>query len=571
MRSRSLMRSLRPTVGGLAALSGPLCFTAAAQVPVVFSIDYRGPTIAVPAAFGGPPITEGDLLTPATAGPGALGPTALAAPVPPAILITAGPLGLGLPMYPGCVGHPPGIPCAVEVDALSFGTDPILPAGIPTPQGYYIFSVDKFARGIAGTALPPAVWTESGGGGGALATDACADGFVSLALPGAPVPLGPIGGNTGMIDGNGLVSATGFVYPGLGIFEPNLPLPVGPTPGDELDALDVNPPFPPLGGIGVLFSLDAAFVDPLTGVPNTGSAAANGFLPGMVLQTLAAGGPPLVWAIPPMLGLDLAGPATDDLDALAVRENGVPGYQPGLDLVLFSVRRGSAVIGMPDSILGIPIEPGDILVPPPAGGIATPGIWVPAERLGLLTKRTHGVAFGDDLDALDVGASTTAANIPAFCFGDGTGVTPCPCGNTGLPGRGCDNSFATGGAQLSAAGTTTPDTMVLTQTGELLTAFSIFLQGTTALNPAVTFGDGLRCVGGSLKRLYLKAAVAGTVSAPTGADPAITVRSAALGDPIPVGGVRFYQVYYRDPSPTFCPNPPGNTWNVGNAWAIVWL
>jgi hypothetical protein len=29
-------------------------------------------------------------------------------------------------------------------------------------------------------------------------------------------------------------------------------------------------------------------------------------------------------------------------------------------------------------------------------------------------------------------------------------------------------------------------------------------------------------------------------------------------------------VYYRDPIPTFCPNPPGGTFNVSNALRIDW-
>jgi hypothetical protein len=29
-------------------------------------------------------------------------------------------------------------------------------------------------------------------------------------------------------------------------------------------------------------------------------------------------------------------------------------------------------------------------------------------------------------------------------------------------------------------------------------------------------------------------------------------------------------VYYRDPSPTFCPAPAGNTWNVTHAVSLQW-
>ena len=160
---------------------------------------------------------------------------------------------------------------------------------------------------------------------------------------------------------------------------------------------------------------------------------------------------------------------------------------------------------------------------------------------------------------------TTLSGPTSFCFGDGSGGA-CPCGNSGGTGRGCDNSAATGGAHLAAAGTTTPDTMVLTSTGELPSAFTVFLQGTAQISPA-TYGDGLRCFAGVLKRLYFHNASSGTVSAPAGSDLPITQRSAQLGDPIPSGGTRYYMTYYRDPAPGFC--TPA-TFNGSNAVGIVW-
>jgi hypothetical protein len=156
------------------------------------------------------------------------------------------------------------------------------------------------------------------------------------------------------------------------------------------------------------------------------------------------------------------------------------------------------------------------------------------------------------------------------CLGDGTGPVPCPCNNTGLPGQGCDNSIGTGGATLTASGTTSPDTVVLTSSHELPSALSIFLQGTTLTPQPVPFGAGLRCVGGSLKRLYVKHAQFGVASAPAPGDPSITARSAALGDMILPGTMRSYFVYYRDPSLTFCPPPQGNTWNDSPAGTIQW-
>lgn len=160
------------------------------------------------------------------------------------------------------------------------------------------------------------------------------------------------------------------------------------------------------------------------------------------------------------------------------------------------------------------------------------------------------------------------APVQSFCAGDGS-LVPCPCANSGASGRGCENSFATGGSRLDAHGTTNPDTMVLNATGELPSALSIFLQGTLEIAPAA-FGDGLRCVGGALRRLYTKSAVGGAVSAPVLGDPSIQVRSAALGDTIAPGSPRVYQVYYRDASPSFCPAPAGKTWNVSNGVRVTW-
>ncbi len=122
---------------------------------------------------------------------------------------------------------------------------------------------------------------------------------------------------------------------------------------------------------------------------------------------------------------------------------------------------------------------------------------------------------------------------------------------------------------LTATGARHPDTVVLTSTSELPSALTIFIQGNAEVGP-LAFGDGLRCAGGTLKRLFAKAAVGGITSAPGAGDPSITARSAALGDPIAPGTTRYYQTYYRDPNSSFCPNPPGNTWNVSSGLSILW-
>jgi len=191
----------------------------------------------------------------------------------------------------------------------------------------------------------------------------------------------------------------------------------------------------------------------------------------------------------------------------------------------------------------------------PVAGTATLGLWKPGSP-------------GSMSVAMEVPGG--GAVINPFCFGDGTS-TACPCGNSGTVGHGCQNSMATGGSLLTGTGdpSLSADTLHFTATGELPSALSIVLQGNTPIGPAL-FGDGLRCAGGTLKRLYVKSASGGVVNAPQGADLSVSARSAALGDPIGGGTFRFYQVYYRDSNASFCPDPPGGTFNVSNGLTVAW-
>jgi hypothetical protein len=243
---------------------------------------------------------------------------------------------------------------------------------------------------------------------------------------------------------------------GLGLVEPNPPTPgLTMDPGDNLDALDVDTVgtaamFP------IFFSLDSAYIDPLEGPPaNSGSAAANGFISGAAVLMKAAPLAPIVgYAAPAALGLGLLGPpGSDDLDALAIWENGVPGFQPSpgpyawavaaapSDMLLFSVRRGSAVVGAPDSFFGSPISEGDILMPPMAGGVSPfPAIFIAAENIGLATLRaTPGLLpfppFSDDLDALDVSADCNGDAVPDV-FSIAWGIAT-DCNGNGRPDS-CD-------------------------------------------------------------------------------------------------------------------------------------
>ena len=173
---------------------------------------------------------------------------------------------------------------------------------------------------------------------------------------------------------------------------------------------------------------------------------------------------------------------------------------------------------------------------------------------------------------VDIGAYEVPNTLYSFfCAGDGTLATACPCGNTATAGRGCLNSdLFSQGARLVATGTANPDTVVLTSSDMLATVTCVFLQGDQQNANGVVFGDGVRCVAGSLKRLYIKSASGGAASAPGGGDPSISTRSAALGDTIAPGSVRYYQVYYRDPDLAFCPAPQGNSWNVSSGVILQW-
>jgi hypothetical protein len=212
------------------------------------------------------------------------------------------------------------------------------------------------------------------------------------------------------------------------------------------------------------------------------------------------------------------------------------------------------------------------------GGLETPGS----------TAVVYGFGSFDGGRGLDLfpvgwfsvaGGSTPSSHISRWegchgpgvltCAGDGLALGVCPCSNSGQYLHGCENSAGTGGALLYSNGATSPDSVVLHTSGELPTALSMFLQGDSLLAP-VAFGDGLRCAGGMLKRLYAKSCVGGSASAPSATDPSITARSSQLGDTIPPGSTRAYQVYYRDPAPAFCAAPQGATWNITNAVVIHW-
>jgi len=144
------------------------------------------------------------------------------------------------------------------------------------------------------------------------------------------------------------------------------------------------------------------------------------------------------------------------------------------------------------------------------------------------------------------------------CCQPGIGLTTsCPCTNPpGARERGCNNKDATGGARLTAIGTASlsaplATTLVFTSTGQnnIGSQTSLLMQGKVLTN-GIPFGHGVKCFGAFL-RVYNHSGAPwigppGTFTAPIAPDLTIPMRSAAAGQPIPVGAPRYYQVYYRD-------------------------
>ena len=190
------------------------------------------------------------------------------------------------------------------------------------------------------------------------------------------------------------------------------------------------------------------------------------------------------------------------------------------------------------------------------------------------TSVAGGLDFDINGDRLFVGTGTgTAADSIVvlerefdYLVCDGTGVfAPCPCGNAGLAGRGCENSFATGGGRLQGSGdpVVSAGTYLLSVDGVPPVTSVLFFQGTTTpeSTPFVV-GDGLLCVSGQIIRLATKTTTNGTAQFPTAGDPLLHVKGQ-----IPASGAtRYYQAWYRNPV-AFC---TADTFNFTSAIRVTW-
>jgi hypothetical protein len=157
--------------------------------------------------------------------------------------------------------------------------------------------------------------------------------------------------------------------------------------------------------------------------------------------------------------------------------------------------------------------------------------------------------------------------IESVCSGHG-GASKCPCDTTGAEGHGCPNFTHASGAELRASGATSNDTIAFAADQLPPTTTCLVFQGNAYGYYPLFVGDGLRCATGTLKRLYTKTAVNGAITAPEAGDPSLRTLVQSHGDPLPSGAVRYYQTWYRDPSPSFCIS--NGFVNMSNGIRLVW-
>ena len=185
---------------------------------------------------------------------------------------------------------------------------------------------------------------------------------------------------------------------------------------------------------------------------------------------------------------------------------------------------------------------------------------VPNINIGAPAIASDGTLIVAGVDANVLAYRTTPSFQASFCFGDGSGAA-CPCGNYGAQGRGCASSVNAAGALLQGQGAArlSNDTFALRGTG-MPNAPVLYFQGTAQVQAA--FGDGLRCVAGTVVRLGTQANIAGASLYPSTGDLAISVR----GGVTQAGQVRHYQAWYRN-SAAFC---TASAFNLTNGVTATW-
>jgi hypothetical protein len=186
-------------------------------------------------------------------------------------------------------------------------------------------------------------------------------------------------------------------------------------------------------------------------------------------------------------------------------------------------------------------------------------VWTDARDAGVPYDGNYEIYYERNPSA---NATSTGAQ---FCAGDGAPPSaPCPCGNTGASGNGCASSVNAAGANLAADGVPSlaSDSVTLIATGTP-NASVLFFQGTQRVNggAGVVFGDGLRCVAGTVTRLRTLLPSAGESHVPGPLDLPLS----ALGAVVAPGELH-YQAWYRNAA-DFC---TASTFNLTNGLSVTW-
>jgi Tol biopolymer transport system component len=200
----------------------------------------------------------------------------------------------------------------------------------------------------------------------------------------------------------------------------------------------------------------------------------------------------------------------------------------------------------------------------------------PDGRYVVFDSRGFDMVPGDTNSAMDVFVRDRLGGLDftRVCEPSANGVIDCPCSNPpATGGSGCDNAAHTGGALLLAFGGTflSCDSLLLRSVDEGPNALSVFYEGSSALASGAVYGQGVRCAGGTLLRLFTKNASNGSVEAPDpiAGEAGIAARSAELGEVIHPGETRWYFVAYRDrgSTPTCAARGGTNTTQTGS---VLW-
>lgn len=188
-------------------------------------------------------------------------------------------------------------------------------------------------------------------------------------------------------------------------------------------------------------------------------------------------------------------------------------------------------------------------------------------RWAVYSSESTNLIFDDTNDREDVFLRDRETPIAfRFCTGDGL-AGPCPCGNVGIRGRGCENSFATGGTLLFADGSPSvaEDTLTLSVIDYGPVTYAILLQSdaTTPGELGTPFGDGLQCLGGNVVVLGARQASLGICAFGQDAgDPPLSVTGS-----VQPGTTVYYQAIYRNNQPFCTPSE----FNTTNGLRVPWM